>query len=355
MDIQNVFSAKAIALIQTEVASNRQPYLGEGLFPAKKKMGLDLKWIKTSKGLPVSLAPSNFDAVSTLRSREGFKMTETEMAFFRESMLIDENDEQEIMRVQDTADPYARQVLEKIFDDANRLIDGARVVPERMIMQLLAPTDGTPKISIQADGVTYAYNYDPNNTYKTNNFAELTSTTDKWSDTTNSDPLDDVSNAIDSVEANTGERPEIIIVSKQTMNYLKQNAKIRSAILAQNSTANIFMTDARVQEIFNTELGIKIIVYTKQYKKEDGSVAKFYPDGYATLIPNGALGNTWYGTTPEERTLMNSPTANVRIVNTGVAVAVTVTNDPVHTKTTASEIVLPSYERIDSTYVIKCY
>lgn len=355
MDIQNVFSAKAIALIQTEVASNRQPYLGEGLFPAKKKMGLDLKWIKTSKGLPVSLAPSNFDAVSTLRSREGFKMTETEMAFFRESMLIDENDEQEIMRVQDTADPYARQVLEKIFDDANRLIDGARVVPERMIMQLLAPTDGTPKISIQADGVTYAYNYDPNNTYKTNNFAELTSTTDKWSDTTNSDPLDDVSNAIDSVEANTGERPEIMIVSKQTMNYLKQNAKIRSAILAQNSTANIFMTDARVQEIFNTELGIKIIVYTKQYKKEDGSVAKFYPDGYATLIPNGALGNTWYGTTPEERTLMNSPTANVRIVNTGVAVAVTVTNDPVHTKTTASEIVLPSYERIDSTYVIKCY
>ncbi len=355
MDIQNVFSAKAIALIQTEVASNRQPYLGEGLFPAKKKMGLDLKWIKTSKGLPVSLAPSNFDAVSTLRSREGFKMTETEMAFFRESMLIDENDEQEIMRVQDTADPYARQVLEKIFDDANRLIDGARVVPERMIMQLLAPTDGTPKISIQADGVTYAYNYDPNNTYKTNNFAELTSTTDKWSDTTNSDPLDDVSNAIDSVEANTGERPEIMIVSKQTMNYLKQNAKIRSAILAQNSTANIFMTDARVQEIFNTELGIKIIVYTKQYKKEDGSVAKFYPDGYATLIPNGALGNTWYGTTPEERTLMNSPTANVRIVNTGVAVAVTVTNDPVHTKTTASEIVLPSYERMDSTYVIKCY
>lgn len=355
MDIQNVFSAKAIALIQTEVASNRQPYLGEGLFPAKKKMGLDLKWIKTSKGLPVSLAPSNFDAVSTLRSRDGFKMTETEMAFFRESMLIDENDEQEIMRVQDTADPYARQVLEKIFDDANRLIDGARVVPERMIMQLLAPTDGTPKISIQADGVTYAYNYDPNNTYKTNNFAELTSPTDKWSDTTNSDPLDDVSNAIDSVEANTGERPEIMIVSKQTMNYLKQNAKIRSAILAQNSTANIFMTDARVQEIFNTELGIKIIVYTKQYKKEDGSVAKFYPDGYATLIPNGTLGNTWYGTTPEERTLMNSPTANVRIVNTGVAVAVTVTNDPVHTKTTASEIVLPSYERMDSTYVIKCY
>ena len=77
MNIRDAYNAKAIALVQTEVASNKIAYLGAGLFPAKKKMGLDLKWIKTSKGLPVSLAPSNFDAVSTLRSREGFKLTET--------------------------------------------------------------------------------------------------------------------------------------------------------------------------------------------------------------------------------------------------------------------------------------
>ena len=355
MNIRDVYNAKAIALVQTEVASNRIPYLGEGLFPAKKKMGLDLKWIKTSKGLPVSLSPSNFDAVSTLRSREGFKMTEKEMAFFRESMLVKEIDEQEIMRVQDAADPYAQDVLSRIFDDANTLIEGAMVVPERMIMQLLAPSDGSPKISIQADGVTYAYNYDPNNDYKTNNFAELSGETDKWSDIENSDPLEDVSNGLDSVEAKTGERPSIMIVSRKTMDYLKQNKKIKSAILAQNVTANIFMNDNRVKELFSSELGVNIIVYSKQYKNEEDVVAKFYPDGFATLIPNGPLGNTWRGTTPEERTLMGSKEADVSIVNTGIAVAVTVSNDPVQTKTTVSELVLPSYERMDSTYVIKCY
>ena len=355
MNIRDVYNAKAIALVQTEVASNRIPYLGEGLFPAKKKMGLDLKWIKTSKGLPVSLSPSNFDAVSTLRSREGFKMTETEMAFFRESILVKEIDEQEIMRVQDAADPYAQDILSRIFDDANTLIEGAMVVPERMIMQLLAPSDGSPKISIQADGVTYAYNYDPNNDYKTNNFAELSGETDKWSDIENSDPLEDVSNGLDSVEAKTGERPSIMIVSRKTMDYLKQNKKIKSAILAQNVTANIFMNDNRVKELFSSELGVNIIVYSKQYKNEEDVVAKFYPDGFATLIPNGPLGNTWRGTTPEERTLMGSKEADVSIVNTGIAVAVTVSNDPVQTKTTVSEIVLPSYERMDSTYVIKCY
>lgn len=355
MNIRDAYTSKAIALVNTEVASNRIAYLGAGLFPAKKKMGLDLKWIKTSKGLPVSLAPSNFDAVSTLRSREGFKLTETEMAFFRESMLVKEADEQEIMRVKDSTDPYAAEVLSRIFDDANTLVDGANVVPERMIMQLLAPSDGSPKISIEANGVTYAYNYDPNGTYKTKNFASLTTDTDKWSDTTNSDPMDDIATALDAVEAETGERPSIMIVSRKTMDYLKQNAKIKSAILAQNTTATVFMNDNRVKEVFSNELGIRIIVYSKQYKKEDGTAAKFYPDGFATLIPDGALGNTWYGTTPEERTLMGSGEADVSIVNTGVAVAVTTTSDPVHTKTTVSEIVLPSYERMDSTYVIKCY
>lgn len=355
MNIRDAYNAKAIASVHSEVASNKIAYLGAGLFPSKKKMGLDLKWIKTSKGLPVSLAPSNFDAKSTLRSRDGFKFTETEMAFFRESMLVKESDEQEIMRVQDSTDPYANEVLSRIFDDANTLIDGANVVPERMIMQLLAPTDGSPKISIQANGATYAYNYDPNGTYKKNNFAELSSATDKWSDTENSDPLDDVSTAIDAVEEATGERPSIMIVSKKTMNYLKRNAKIRSAVLAQNVTANILMTDARVKEIFNNELGISIIIYSKQFKDEKGATQKFYPDGFATLIPNGALGNTWYGVTPEERTLMGKATADVSIVNTGIAVAVSVSEDPVQTKTTVSEIVLPSYERMDSTYVIKCY
>lgn len=355
MNIRDAYSAKAIALVNTEVASNKIAYLGSGLFPAKKKMGLDLKWIKTSKGLPVSLAPSNFDAVSTLRSREGFKLTETEMAFFRESMLIKEADEQEIMRVQDTTDPYAAEVLGRIFDDANTLIDGANVVPERMIMQLLAPTDGHPKISIQANGVTYAYNYDPSGSYATNNFASLETSTDKWDDTENSDPLDDVATALDAVEAETGERPSIMIISRKTMDYLKQNKKIRNAILAQNTTANIFMNDNRVKEVFSNELSVSIIVYSKQYKNESGVAAKFYPDGFATLLPTGSLGNTWYGTTPEERTLMGSGEADVSIVNTGVAVAVTTTSDPVQTKTTVSEIVLPSYERMDNTYVIKCY
>jgi len=354
MRITDVYNSKAVAIFQSEVASNAIPYLGEGLFPTKKKMGLDLKWIRTAKGLPVSLSPSAFDSVSTIRSREGFKMDETEMAYFKESMLVKEQDRQDMMRVQDSSDPYATEVLSHIFDDANTLIAGAKVVPERMRMSLLANANGHPSISISANGATYAYNYDPDNSYSTNNFTDVgaVQSTNYWTDTTNSDPMADIANAQDAVEAKTGVRPTNLIISKATMNLLKQNAKIKSAILAQNVTANIFMTDARVKELFANELGINVIVYTKLYKNEAGQAKKFYPDGMATLIPDGALGNTWYGVTPEEATLLEDSNYDCTIID-GIAVTVTNSVDPVQTKTIASEIVLPSFESMDSTFMLK--
>ena len=355
MQITDFYNAAAIAAQYTQDPSNSIAYYGAGLFPVRKKMGLDLSWIKAHKGLPVSLAPSNFDAKSTLRSREGFKIAETEMPFFRESMLVKEKDEQDFMRVQESNDPYVADILQRIFDDSTTLINGAEVVPERMRMQLLAPADGSPKITIEANGVQYSYNYDQDGSYQTNNYTAIAGATDKWSDHTQSDPLKDLSDAMDKVEDATGSRPSIALMSKATMNHLVQNEKIRGAILAQNTTANIFMTSALVSNLIQTLLGLNIVVYGKKFKDEAGKVQSFYPDGYVTLIPDGALGSTWYGTTPEERTLMGRPEADVRVVNTGVAVAVTVTNDPVNTKTTVSEIVLPSYERMDETYVIKAY
>lgn len=357
MRLRDAYSAKAIALAFSEVGSNKIPYLGEALFPAKKKMGLDLKWIKTSKGLPVSLAPSAFDTVSTIRSREGIKIEETEMAFFKESMLVKEVDEQEILRVKESTDPYAQDVLARIYDDANTLVDGAKVVPERMIMQLLNPTNGHPSISISANGATYAYNYDPDGSYASNNYEALESTA-KWDTapaTSTADPIKDIQDAQDAVEALTGTRPSIAIMSRDTFNKVKACPKVQNYILAQNVTANVVITDAKVKELFLTELGVTIIVYTKQYKDESNTTQKFFADGYCALIPEGALGNTWYGTTPDERTLMADPNYDTALVNTGIAVTVTTTSDPVQTKTTVSEIVLPSFERMDETYVIKAY
>lgn len=345
----DVFGSPVIAAVYNEAASNRIPYLGEGFFPAKQKSGLNLKWIKTSKGLPVSLAPSAFDVNTTIRSRQGMEVIDTEMAYFKEGMIVKEQDIQDYDNALEGS-PLAKDILDRIYDDQTTLVDGAHVVSERMRMSLLANADGHPSISIAVTGgATYAYNYDPNSTYSANNYTALSGSS-LWTDTDDSTPLKDVSDAQDAVEAKTGARPTILLMSKATMNLLKQNKSIRNAILAQNQTANIFMTDARVKELFSTELGIAIIVYTKMYKDEAGNAKKFYPDGMVTLLPEGALGNTWYGVTPEEH---RADKLDVTIVDTGIAVAVETKFDPVQTVTKVSEVVLPSFERMDETYMIK--
>lgn len=353
MKLTDVFTAKAIATNWTEAASNKQDYLGAGFFPAKKKAGLDLKWFKGHKGLPVSLMPSNFDAKSTFRDRVGIAVSETEMPFFRESMLVKEKDEQEIMRVKDANDPYAASILDSIFDDARTLIDGANVVPERMRMQLLAPIGGNMGIEIAANGVNYAYNYDPEGTWKQEHYMKIASAEDKWNAPETCDPLADIEAAMDAQEAAAGNRPEVLLMSKATFKMLKESKRVQSGVLAQNVSANVFYTDKLVQNFVEEALNVRIVIYTKKFRKEDGTTAAFYPDNIIMMLPNGALGDTWYGTTPEERTLAGSGEAKVSIVNTGVAVAVTITSDPVNTKTTASEIVLPSFQRMDECYALE--
>lgn len=353
MFLTDIFTAEAIAQNWTEAASNAIPYYGAGLFPARKKAGLDLKWIRGNKGLPVSLMPSTFDAKSTFRDRIGIAINETEMAFFRESMLVKEADEQEIMRVQDANDPYAADVLERVFDDSQTLIDGANVVPERMIMQLLAPIGGKVGIEIKANDTNYTYNYDPDGSWKKEHYLQITTDADKWTASATCDPLRDLEDVFDAQEAVSGNRPEVLLMSKNTFNLIKNAEIIRNNILSQNLISSTNITTSRVKSYVEEELGVTIVIYSKQYKKEDGTAAKFYPDNIIMMLPSGSLGSTWYGTTPEERTLMGSGEANVSIVNTGVAVAVTTTSDPVNTKTTVSEIVLPSFERMEECYALE--
>ena len=352
MILSDVFTAESVAANWTEAASNATLYYGAGLFPAKKKAGLDLKWICGNKGLPVSLAPSAFDTKSSLRDRIGIKLNKAEMAFFRESMLVKEADEQEILRVQDAGDPYAVDVQERVFDDAQTLIDGANVVPERMIMQLLAPLGGKMGIEIQADGVDYTYNYDPDGSWKKQHYLELKGAA-KWSASDTCDPMQVLEDAMDAQETLSGNRPAVVLMSKATFQMMKQSKKLRDNILSQNLTANVNYSTARVKAYVEEELQVTLVIYSKQYRKEDGTAAKFYPDNILMLLPDGELGSTYYGTTPEERTLMQDIGADVTLVNTGVAVAVTRTNDPVHTKTTVSEIVLPSFERMEECYAIE--
>lgn len=275
--IFDLVNAKAIGAYYSEVQSNAIPYMGTGLFPAKKQAGLDLSWIKGKGGLPVALKPSAFDTKATLRDRIGVSKVETEMPFFKEGMKIKEKDRQELLKLQNAGEQYVQPFIDKIYDDINT--------------------------------------------------------------------------ACDYIESETGTRPTRAIVSLKVWNYLKNNDKIHIGINGATDKAKA-ITNAQLQSYLTEFCGVTFVQYNKMFKDESGATKRFFAENICTLLPAGTLGNTYYGTTPEEADLMGTSGVDVSIVNTGVAIKTKKTFDPVNVDTIVSEIVLPSYERIDETFIL---
>ena len=337
--IFDYFTSKALAAYyNTRLAeTNMQPYLGEELFPARKKMGLNLKFIKGAKGLPTALSLSAFDVKSTKKDRIGFQAVQTKMPFFKNDMLIDEELRQELLIAIEAGNTeYIDTILRNIFDDTVTLLDAAGVSRERMRMQLLSA--GT--ISMANNGQAYTYNYGLGEDQK------VTPAT-AWSTVATADPLGDIIAWQDVIEAKGYARPTRAITSRSVLRYLMKNAGIKEAIYVM-SGGKVTLTEANVKEYFRENAGIEIAVYDKKYMNESGVATRYVPEDLFILIPDGDLGNTWFGTTPEEADLMNGATdAEVTIVDTGVAVTTTKTTDPVSVDTKVSQVVLPSFEAAD--------
>ena len=122
------------------------------------------------------------------------------------------------------------------------------------------------------------------------------------------------------------------------------------------STAGInagYITPGEALSVISQTAGITPVTYGKKYKDESKATKSFVPDGYVAFIPEGNLGSTWYGTTPEEADLMSNSAAEVSIVNTGVAITTVTNPHPVNKEIYASEIVLPSFERMEEVVTLK--
>ena len=347
--VMDLVSAKALTTYWQETISNRIPYLGESLFPAKKKMGLDLAWIKGYKGLPIALKPSHFDTKATVRDRIGVKKIETEMPFFRESMTIKEKDRQELLRFRenDNQNLYS-SIISEIFDDRAQLIEGALIQSERMRMQLLV----SGGISIVANNVDYVYNYDVDGLWTENNYEALSGTS-VWTDFEHSTPLEDIREMQEKIVSMTGVKPTRAIMTQKTFNYLLQNKSIKLALNPLAGGLNM-VRESEVRGLLLSELGLTVAIYDKKFLDESKTEQNFYPDKYITLLPASTLGNTYYGTTPEEADLQSMNfNGDVSIVETGVAVTTINIPHPVNKETIVSEIVLPSFERMNEVATIK--
>jgi len=353
MRFEDVFSTRAAALRITQDSSNAIPFAGAAFFPTVKQAGLDLKLIKAHKGLGVVLKPAAFDTLATIRSRQGFTVSNVEMPLFRESMRVGEKEMMEIQRAQQANDPYLLDVLGRIYDDTNTLVEGARIAQEKMRCSLLCPQSGNLTISLAADNAIYNYDYDNQGTWKANHYVALASNNDKWSDPVNSKPLDDIQTGVTYLRS-IGYDPGYLMMNTTTFNYLVASDQIKNALITLTGSLISFMDVDTVREVIRRKTGLVPIIYDKMYTDLDGTDKKFFADNYCSILPRGGIGRTVLGTTPEERTALGDAGVDVSILESGIAIAHQTTyGPPVQESVTASMICLPSAENLDGMYVIK--
>lgn len=351
LNFRNLITPENIIAYYNSLKESQKNYLGLMLFPAKKQRGLKIDMISGASGLPVKLAASAFDANIPIRPRLGLERMTLQMPFFREKMLINEEDRQDLIMLNENA--ALSSVLPKIMDDAANLIRGARVDTELMVMDLLS----AGKVVITGTGVQYAYDYQ----LKQEQFVEPDIAA--WSDTEHANPITDINNwkqrgillGFDLTRA---------ICSPKTWSYLLLNKAIKNDIFASNPVAIPTITDDVLRGHLQAKTGVTIRPYKEAYKEQvqvmtkDGATmqekAKFYfPDDVFTMLPSDTLGNTVYGTTPEEADIMSGSTAaNTHLVETGVAVTTNTILEPVNTETRVSMIALPSFNMIGGNILI---
>ena len=319
------------------LTKDRQPYLGETLFPAEKKLGLDLKWIKGSAGLPVVLKPSAFDSGAIPRPRIGFDRLSAEMPFFKESLYIDEELRQQLNMVLETGNTaYIDAVLNRIFNDNTVLLEGAAARREQMRMMALT----TGAISITANGQNFDFDYGMPSTHK------VTVTT-SWSNP-DADIWNDILTGLDTIENDTGVRPTRALCDRKTWNSMLKNNVFKKSIVKDQATIN----DRQLKQYLMDQSGIEVVVYSKRYNNDSKTATPFVPADTFVLFPSGPLGNTWFGPTPEESDLMGGSAANVAITDVGVAVTSVQKADPVNVETKVTMISLPSFPVADQVYIL---
>lgn len=341
MTIFDLMQSNQLTAYWEELVQDEAPYPCEELFPDDKKRGLSLQWIKGSRGLPVVLKTSAFDTFAVPRPRIGFDKLTAEMPYFKESTYIDEELRQELNLVLETGNQaYIDSVMNRVFDDEMNLLRGARASRERMRMMALT----TGVVSMANNGQAFTYDYGIPATHKTE-------TGTSWSDHVNSDPIEDMRALKEQILDDTGVEVTRAMCDGATWRNIRNNEKIAKTIFVlSNGQASV--NDGRLRQYILDEVGIDVMVNDKRYVDENGQTVRFMPENTFVMFPDGALGRTWFGTTPAESDLMGGQVANVSITDTGVAVTTVQKADPVNVETIVSMICLPSFEAADQVGII---
>lgn len=321
----------------------RKPFIGEMFFRPVKQNGLDIDLIKGKDDAPVALVSANWDTDVLYRDRIVFESLTAEMPYFKEAVKVDEKLRQQIIMAQEQ---YRSPLLNQVFSRLESLVYGADVTAERLRMQILS----TGTISIQENGVDKQYDYGFVSS------KQLVTESTLWS-ATGAKPLNSFVAQIKAYKKATGNKAAYAIMNEDVFEKLASSSEV-TTYFSNLSTPNLYPSDDAKRAYLEQVSGVTIVIADDVYVKardKSKTLVPYYPQDRYTLVPTLDMGETVYGTTPEEADLAtgNDSVLSCEIIGNGIAVTTWKEADPVCVSTKVSEVVLPSCPLIDALYIVK--
>jgi hypothetical protein len=337
MDWRDFINSKEISTYIQNLSP--EMLIGESLFPRKKQLGMDLKYIKGAKKKSVVLRQSAFDVAVKIRALRAQVDEKTKrMPFFKESVLINEEDRQQLLlAAQAQNKDLLMMIISQIYDNYLALVDGGDMQMERMRMQVLA--DGV--INIVSDDGDIVFDFGVPAEHK-----EVLIGEGMWSNP-DADIIGDIERWKRKMRDAGYPVPTRMVMTSKTFGYFALNNAIKLDI---DKDGRVILTDEMIKNYLKNKVGLSVAIVSGTYKLEDETEQQYFPDNKVTLLPDGNLGATYYGTTPEEADKMYGSKMDCSIVRIGVAITTMRKEDPVTVQTKVSQLGMPSFERADECF-----
>lgn len=270
----------------------RSPGFWEGKFPSVTVSGKYFDFKQDEVDSEVTMARFHpFNAETDQDWRDGVKVSKAELGYLKRERTLDE--EALLLLAYPGNDAAVRQAIETAYRDGDAMIRSI----ESRVEQLRAQVATTGKIQINENGYTASYDFH----IPAKQRYDL-----KWNDPS-AKILDDIMNICDEIENNGQDtRPAYMVVSSKTINLLLNNERIREAMFGVNSA--IRPNAATLNSQF-ASWGLPQLVkynahgrFPNSENSRNGSVnrKRLMDENKVIFIPDGPLGNTVWGTTPEE-------------------------------------------------------
>lgn len=323
-------------LINYTKARQIKPKMGDLLFPSQKTEGLEIKMIKGASNLPVSASIHAFDTEAEIGSREGTKYSIEELALIKRKNKLSERDLIVLNQPRNTMEEA--QIIKDIFNDVDSLVESVLTRVEAMRMEALT----TGELNINENGFKTKIDYGTPSAHKADK---------AWSSGT-PDILKDIFDMTDKIVQDTGFTPSRALTSKANLNIILKDEKIRKGIFGVNSDKLLTVNE------LNTFLAAQslptIATYDEQYRVQ-GKNGKYVPkrfldSGKFILMPEGKLGDTFFGLTAEELELRNKSDIDISAIG-NIIVEQYATTDPVAKWIKAVATALPSFPYADQVFM----